>query len=385
MKRIVVVGGGFGGYYALKVLSSELGEKAEVVLVDKSEYFVYLPSLPYLLSGKKKVEDLTESFQAITRRLGASFIKGEVVKVSLDKREITFEDGRTEKYDYLVLAAGATTEYYGIPGSEGTVPAWRLEDYLRMMNELKRGPSRICVAGGGLTGVEVAGELVEVYGPGRVTVVEKMPYLLPTLNNRRASEIAEGFLSSKGVRILKGKGVTEVREGRLVVEGGEEVPCDIVVWALGVRSSPVEIEGKVERVGRGRWVVVQPNLQVPGYSNVYVVGDMSHFAVDSDCAMKMAEEAILQGKTAAKNIVLQERGEKPSATHRPIFLASKPRSLVSLGFNRAILVWEQRALFGRMPYTTKMMIESFVMRDVKGKLAGGLLTSAESTILKTIT
>ncbi|MEM0093535.1 MAG: FAD-dependent oxidoreductase [Thermofilum sp.] len=384
MTRILIVGGGFGGYYAAKTLSSELGDKGEIILVDKSDRFAYLPSLPYILSGKKKVEEISESYQAIARRLRVTFIRGEASLVDIERRKLVLADGREEEYDYLVLAAGATTEYYGIPGSELAVPAWRLEDYLRMIDVLRKNPDRLCVAGGGLTGVEVAGELVEVYGPGKVTLIEKMPNLLPTLNNLKASEVAEKFLSSRGANIVKGKGVVKVAEGEVHVEGGEKIPCDLIIWSLGVRASPIELTGKVERVGRGRWIVVKPNLQIPGYDNVYVVGDLNHFAFDTDCAMKMAEEAILQGKTAAKNIALQVKGGKPVLTHKPIFLASRPKSLVSLGFDKAILVWEKRVSFGKTPYVTKMMIESFVMRDIKGKIAGSFLTTMESRLLKAI-
>ncbi|MEM0087759.1 MAG: FAD-dependent oxidoreductase, partial [Thermofilum sp.] len=149
MTRILIVGGGFGGYYAAKTLSSELGDKGEIILVDKSDRFAYLPSLPYILSGKKKVEEISESYQAIARRLRVTFIRGEASLVDIERRKLVLADGREEEYDYLVLAAGATTEYYGIPGSELAVPAWRLEDYLRMIDVLRKNPDRLCVAGGG--------------------------------------------------------------------------------------------------------------------------------------------------------------------------------------------------------------------------------------------
>jgi NADH dehydrogenase len=386
MARVVVLGGGFGGFYALKTLSSELRGEHELILVDRSERFVYLPSLPYLISRKKSVEDLTERYESIAKRYGARFVKGEAARVDLDARRIELRDGRVLDYDFLIIAAGATTEYYGIPGAEKACPAWRLEDYGRMIEELRKlgEPKNVCVVGGGLTGLEVAGELLEVLGPGRVTIVEKMQMLMPTLNNQRAAEIAERFLESKGARIVKGNGVARVDENELHLERGDRISCDMVIWAVGVRASPVEIQGRVERVGRGGWLRVKQNLQLTSYENVYAIGDINHFAVDSDCAMKMAEEAILQGKTAARNIAMQLRGEKPFLVHRPIFLNSRPKSLVSLGFDRAILVWERRVSFGRTPYLTKMFIEAAVMRDVKGKVAGGLLTSLESSVLKTI-
>jgi NADH dehydrogenase len=386
MARVVVLGGGFGGFYALKTLSSELKGEHELILVDRSERFVYLPSLPYLISRKKSVEDLTERYESIAKRYGARFVRGEAARVDLDARRIELRDGRVLDYDFLIIAAGATTEYYGIPGAEKAYPAWRLEDYGRMIEELRKlgEPKNVCVVGGGLTGLEVAGELLEVLGPGRVTIVEKMQMLMPTLNNQRAAEIAERFLESKGARIVKGNGVARVNENELHLERGDRISCDMVIWAVGVRASPVEIQGRVERVGRGGWLRVKQNLQLTSYENVYAIGDINHFAVDSDCAMKMAEEAILQGKTAARNIAMQLRGGEPFLVHRPIFLNSRPKSLISLGFDRAILVWERRVSFGRTPYLTKMLIEAAVMRDVKGKVAGGLLTSLESSVLKTI-
>jgi len=386
MMRIVVLGGGFGGFYALKTLSSELRGEHDVILVDRSDRFVYLPSLPYLISRKKSVKDLTESYESIAKRYGAKFVRGEAARVDLDARKVELRDGRELEYDYLIIAAGATTEYYGIPGAEKACPAWRLEDYNRMLEELMKlgEPKNVCVVGGGLTGLEVAGELLEVLGPGKVVVVEKMQMLIPTLSNRRAAEIAEKFLASKGAKIIKGNGVVRVDENELHLERGDKISCDMIVWTVGVRAAPIEIQGRVEQVGRGKWLRVRPNLQLANYENAYAIGDINHFAIDSDCAMKMAEEAILQGKLAAKNIALQLRGEKPSLVHKPIFLVSKPKSLISLGFDRAILVWEGRVSFGRTPYLTKMFIEAAVMRDIKGKVAGSLLTSLESSVLKTI-
>jgi len=385
-KRIVVVGGGFGGFYALKTLS-ELGvtKRHEVTLIDRSPRFAYLPSLPYLLSKKKTVEDLTEPFEKITKRLGAKFIQGEFAGVSIRESTVVLGNGDRVPYDYLIIAVGATTEYYNIPGAEQTLASWRLEDYLRIQEELKKHEDkcRVCIAGGGLTGVEVAGELAEVLGGENVTIVEKMPYLMPTLNRPKASEIIEKFLSQKGVRIIKGNGVVEASSSHLKLEDSTTLDCDLVIWSLGVKAPSMAFDQPVKTVKRG-WIAVKPNLQLQDYTNIYAVGDINHFALDSDCAMKMAEEAILQGKTAAKNIAQQLEGKDPTYTHQPIFLASKPKSLVSVGYNTALMVWENRLLFGKMPYISKMLIETVVMRDIKGKIGGGTATKLESTLLRTI-
>lgn len=384
-KKIVVVGGGFGGFYAIKTLKqSEESNSFEVTLIDKNDRFVYLPSLPYLLSGKKTIEDITEPFERISRRLGITFIKGEVEGVSLKNKQVLIKGDGAVEFDYLILSAGAQIEYYGIPGAEKTVPSWRLEDYLELKKLVERNPGEpVCIAGGGLTGVEVAGELAEKLGSNKVILVEKMPHLLPTLNNPKASEVVENFLRASGVKVIKGDGVRQVNDGKLILESGSSLDCAVIVWALGIRANNINFDTPVEVKGRG-WLVVNSKLQLKGFKDVYAVGDINHFDYGGDSAMKMAEEAILQGKTAAKNILRQLNGKDPVYEHKPIFLASKPKTLCSVGFNKAIMVWENKILFGRTPYISKMFIESIVMRDVKGKIGGGVATTLESKILRAL-
>lgn len=384
-KKIVVAGGGFGGFYALKTLrQSNVTEQHEVMLIDPSDRFVYLPSLPYLLSNKKSVEDLTEPFEKITKRFNVAFRKGEVEGVSIKEKQVFLKGGDVVEYDYLVLATGAQIEYYGIPGAEKTLPSWRLEHYLEIQRRLSRqSEPTICIVGGGLTGVEIAGEIAEKYSGKNITIVEKMPNLLPTLNNEKASLVVENFLRSVGINIVKGDGAKRIEDNTLYLESGKSFECDIIIWAVGIRAPSLKFDVPVEIKGRG-WINVNPNLTVKGVESVYAIGDINNFTYDSDYAMKMAEEAILQGKTAAKNIARQLQGLDPIYTHKPIFLASRPKSLCSVGFNKAIMVWENKILFGRTPYISKMLIESVVMRDVKGKIGGGIATSLESTFIKTI-
>jgi len=231
-----------------------------------------------------------------------------------------------------------------------------------------------------LTGVEIAGELVEVLGGENVVIIEKMPFLMPTLNKPKASEVIEKFMAQKGFKIVKGNGVVEASRNHLKLEDSTVLNCDLVIWSVGVKAPTIFFDLPVKTVKRG-WIVVKPNLQLQDYPNVYAVGDINHFALDSDCTIKMAEEAILQGKTAAKNIALQLEGKNPIHTHKPIFLSSKPKSLVSVGFNTALMIWENKLLFGKMPYVSKMFIENIV-RDIKSKIGGGTAAKLESILLR---
>ncbi len=384
MKRIAVVGGGFAGFNAIKTLSKEgVTENNEVVLIDKSDYFVYLPSLPYLLSRKKTVEDLTERLDKIAKRFDAQYIKGELSEVLLSEKKVKLSSGETLNYDFLILALGATTEFFNIPGAENTIPSWRLPHYQTMLQLLEKKPERICVVGAGLTGVEVAGELAEVLGPDKVTIVEKMPYVLPNLKNENASHEAEKILTKHGIKVVKGKGVTKVVDGKLILEDGDKLECDMIIWSVGIRAPNIRFDQKIPVRDRG-WIVVEKNLQVQSCPEVFAVGDINCFAINNDYAMKMAEEAILQGKIAGKNISKILKGEKPDIVHKPIFITSKPRTLVSLGFNIGLLVWNGKVLAGNTPYMGKMLIEKMVMRDIKGEFLGDTLTSLESRVLKLI-
>ncbi len=385
MARIVVVGGGFAGYSALKTLHKRgVTERHEVVLVDPSTHFVYLPSLPYLLTRKKSIDDITASLGDIARRLGATHVRDAVTHVDAESRRLHLESGEALSYDKLIICAGAQPEYYGVPGAETALPAWRLPHYLRIMDRLERGAGRIIVVGGGLTGVEVAGELLERLGPGNVTIIERMDHLLPFLNSRKASEIAWKFLHGKGLEIVLGAGVSSVEDGRgVVLDDGRRLEGDAVIWTVGIRASSISIEPEPQRKGRG-WLEVDDYLRVQGVKDIYAAGDASLFSVDGAYACKMAEEALLQGRTAAVNVALEIAGAKPAERHTPLFRTDRSRTLLSIGFNKGIAVWDSIVFSGGLPYTAKMLIESAVMRDVKGRMLGDLLTGMEVAFIKTL-
>ncbi len=385
MARIVVVGGGFAGYSAIKTLyKHRIPEKHEVILIDPSPHFVYLPSLPYLITGKKTVEDLTVSFKDITGRLSVEYIRGAAKSIDAESKEVLLEGGETISYDKLILCAGAQPEYYGVPGAETAIPAWRLSHYLRILERLKQGARKIIVVGGGLTGVEVAGELLERLGPGNITLVEKMDHLLPFLHNEKVSRIAENYLRDKGLNIILGSGVAGVEDGKIVrLEDGSLLEGDAAIWTVGIRASSLEIKPEPQRKGRG-WLEVDEYMRVKGVEDIYAAGDTALFSVDGAYACKMAEEAILQGKTAAHNVALELNGLKPQKRHQPIFRSDKSRTLLSMGFDNGIAVWDRIVFSGRLPYTAKMLIETVVMRDIRGKPLGGTLSSLEVLFIKTL-
>ncbi len=385
MAEIVIIGGGFAGYSALKTLH-KLGvtDKHNVLLVDPSPKFVYLPSLPYLLTRKKREEEISEPFSRIAERLGAQYLKDAVASVDAEKHVIALGEGEEIGYDKLIVTAGAKPEYYGIKGAESALPAWRLGHYYRILEKIEEGAGSAIVVGGGLTGIEVAGELLEILGPGNVTLVEKMNLLLPALRHEKASRLAREFLEEKGVRIILGRGVAEVEKGRRVIlEDGETLEADLVVWTVGIRAMEIPFTPPPQRSRRG-WLLVDEFMRVRGLRDVYAAGDIASVKVDDAYACKMAEEAILQGRVAARNVAAEISGEKPVAVHRPIFRSDRARTLFSMGFNRGVMVWDKIVHRGRLPFTAKMLIEKVVMSDIKGRPLGGVLSELEILFIKTL-
>ncbi len=360
-KKIVLVGGGFAGVEAvIEYHKEKLEDLADIIWIDKNGRFEYLPALPELISEKVSVEDVTGDLEKFAAKFGVEFHRDTVEEVDLDGRTVKTKSGLTLDYDFLILAVGAEPTFFNIKGRENTYPAYHLDDYLKIIDalrelELSKKP-RIVVVGAGLTGVEVAGELVDYVkkrsAVADIYVVEKVGKAVPFLGNEKASKLVEEYLKSRGVNFLFGKGVTEIKLDGVVLEDGYFLESNMVIWTAGVAPNSLVKNLNLPKKGRG-WVVVKPTIQVEGYEEVYAPGDINCAIFDSDVAMKMAEEAMLQAKVAITNIKRTIEG-KTLVKHRIAFSVRSPKSLISLGGNQAVLVYGRRfAHRGRLPYIIK--------------------------------
>ena len=385
MKRIVIVGGGFAGVAAVRT-ACKLGltRKQEVVLVDDKGVFEYLPSLPYLLSGKKRAEDVSEPLEPFAKRHGVTLVKDEVVEVDLTSNSLRLAKEGSLDYDYLVLAAGGDVEYFGVKGHEYALPAYRLDDYLRIkqaLSAIRESGEKVVVVGGGLTGVEVAGEVAEVLGRGRVVLIEKLSELLPLLGNPEASNAVRELLERIGVNVVTGIGVEEIRKDGVVLENGDYVGAGVVIWSAGIRAARIGFKGELPTRGRG-WVLVDRTLGVRGYDNVYAPGDINCFEEDGVYAMKMAEEAALQAEVSVVNIARSMEGRKP-VEHKAVFTTACPKTLASAG-STGIVVWGKRVAVGKFPLTLKFLLEKAMMSMVRGTPGAGSFLRVESFVLRAL-
>ncbi len=369
--NIVVVGCGFGGVEVVRTLRKEAKE-LDITMIDRKPQFDYQPAYPELLSGKVTPEEISCDLKKFATKIGAGFIHAEVVNIDFKAKKVKLkanaeDEGRDIPYDFLVIAIGAEQTFFGIPGAEKlshTVNT--LNDTIATKNALDKldhsKESSIAVIGAGLTGVEVAGELVDYFKDrgalARIYLVELMPRILPALPKENVAIYVSKFLSDSGVEILTETAVQEVSEGEITFKDGRKLPYDIIIWTAGIKpNSLLEILAVPKVKG---WLKVDFYLRVEGMDDVFAVGDTVYFEREGVRAGQNVEEAEGQGRVAAVNIVRTIKGEKLKR-YRPKNTIQNPRALISLGDGKAV-VYFGGMVFRVFAYRLKKFVEHRYMK-----------------------
>ncbi|MGH9001098.1 MAG: NAD(P)/FAD-dependent oxidoreductase [Acidimicrobiia bacterium] len=326
--RVVIVGAGFGGLAAARALA---GQEVEVTLVDRHNYHTFQPLLYQVATAGLNAADVAHAVRAIFQNQdNLSFRQGDVDGVDWEARHVGVVGGSRLPFDFLVLAAGATTNHFGIPGaSEHGFPLYRLADAVRLRNHVLRcfetvdadpaavddGALNFVVVGGGPTGVEIAGALTELISmvlrkdfrhldvsAARVVIVERLDRLLSTFrepSQRHAREV----LTARGVELRLGEAVEEVTAGAVRLGSGEELRTRTLIWAAGVRANPLG-EHLAVALGRNGRIVVAPDLSVPSHPDAFVVGDLAAIGVGRESRLlpQLAPVATQSGEHAGRQI-----------------------------------------------------------------------------------
>jgi NADH dehydrogenase len=350
-----VVGAGFGG---LAVASELAGAAVSVTLVDRHHFNTFQPLLYQVATAGLNPGDIAYPVRAYVRHHPATdFRRGTVCGVDLDARVVCFEDGGTLGYDYLVLAAGASTNHFGVPGAvEHTRAIYTMEDALAVRGQIfdqleraaaaalgtgGRGTGRsgtggsgtggsgtggselagavaaglsVVVVGGGPTGIEMSGTLAELLAmelgtaypdlarsEARVVLVEMGDRLLGAFHPRLGSYAAR-VLARLGVEVRLSETVSSIDPDKVTLESGEVIPCGLIVWAAGVGAGALASALPLERTRDGR-IAVGSDLRVTGRTNVFAIGDMAG-ALGSDGALlpQLAQPAIQEGRHTGRQI-----------------------------------------------------------------------------------
>jgi len=353
--RVVIVGGGFGGLNAARALRRA---PLRVTLIDRRNHHLFQPLLYQVATAALNPSDIATPIRRILRRQeNTEVVLAEVMGIDVPGKRVLLRDG-VLPYDFLVIATGATHAYFGHDEWAEHAPGLKtIEDAIEIRRRVllsyeaaEREPDAarreewltFVVVGGGPTGVELAGALVEIARhvlardfrridprTARVVLVEAGPRILPAYAPE-LSEKATARLRRMGCEVLLGTPVTQVGAGG-VTAGERRIGSRCVIWAAGVAPSPIarSLGVPLDRVGR---VKVDPDLSVPGAPEVFVIGDLA--AVNDPQGRPipgLAQPAIQGGRHAARQILRTLRGEP-----REPFRYRDKGTLATIGRNAAV-------------------------------------------------
>lgn len=307
--KIVIIGGGFAGIAAAKKLYNKLpfDRSAEIILIDKSEHSVMLPSLPDLAGGRVKTKYLLGD---IRKQLpgGITFLQKEVTKVNLIEKKVYFEDSKI-KYDYLIISSGSKTNFYDKDEEfQKNYKLESLEDALKIQKDFKKFVNEnedvnVVVSGAGFTGLELASSLfhsAKVEGKKvKVSLIERSNRVLPMLSEERSSYVMK-HMRDMGIDFITEDEVLDYKEKKVSLKSGLMIENAFFCWSSGVRMGlPVIGDYTAERDGR---IIVDENLRMPEHPEVFVAGDAAAFKCSSGYIRRAVNFSYMAGQTAGYNI-----------------------------------------------------------------------------------
>jgi NADH dehydrogenase len=337
--EVLVIGAGFAGLEVVRVLA---GEAVHVTIVDKHNFHTFLPLLYQVATAGLEPADVAYPIRTIFGRSGnVAFRHGLVTHVDLERRTAVLGDGAQLRFDHVVFASGAMANYFDVPGAaEHTTPLYTLADARHLRDQLLLSleaaeadddarPLRFVIVGGGPTGVETAGavlELLEVClrkdrmridpAATKVVLVDGSTRLLGGFS-AQASLYARRTLERRGVEVRLGQSVAEVTNDAVRLSNGESIDARIVVWAAGVTAAGTIVEGVGPDPGSSSRVRVDGDLSVPGHTGVWAVGDGA--AVPSgqgeEICPQLAQVAIQSGRHCGQQILNVLAGVPTSTFH----------------------------------------------------------------------
>ncbi len=335
-KTVLILGGGYGGV----ITATDLAKKtdAKIILVDRQDYHLYYPNLYEVASAEEEftsLEQLKHSVALPFARIlpkNVEFVKGTVEKIH-QKENYVQVDGKKLSFDYLVVALGSTSDFFGIPGAqENSVTMKSLTDALNIKNDVQtlveqhredvqKKLIRFVIAGGGFTGVELAGELTNLLEiiswkmnfPGeklQIEIVEGANQLLPGMPAVVSSEVYRR-LRNIGVNVVLNSMITNVAPKQFTLNSGETVNYDLLFWTGGVKSVEIPFEDEVQTDRKHRCMTME-DLTLDGHNNIYLIGDNACVMDQNKSPLpQTATQAIMHAGYVADSIARKLQGKTP--------------------------------------------------------------------------
>ncbi|MER3443289.1 MAG: NAD(P)/FAD-dependent oxidoreductase [Meiothermus sp.] len=385
-KHVVVLGAGFAGLNAVRVLSRE--PSLRVTLVDRNNYHLFQPLLYQVASAGLEAPQIAFPVRAFLRRhKNARFLLGSAEGIDAEAKVLMVE-GKPVPYDYLVVGSGTRTNDFGLPGVAKYGYAMKtLDDAMRIRDRIisageeasrtadpqrRKALMTIVIVGGGPTGVELAGALGEVRRhviprdyPGvdlsevRIILIEGSDRLLDAFAPSLA-RYAQRFLERLGVEVWFGERVVEIRPDGVKLLSGKFIPTFTAIWSAGVTGQG--IPGLPTT--RGNRVATAPELYVPEHPEIYVAGDMNSLEYkDGRPYPQVAPVAMQQGRLAAQNILRHLHGKEQKA-----FRYFDKGNMATLGRNAAVAEVKGLRLTGFPAWAAWLGVHLYYLAGFRNRL-----------------
>ncbi len=368
--KVLIIGGGFAGLECARGLAGD--ERFEVTLVDRTNHHLFQPLLYQVATASLTAPDIARSIRQILEKAkNVTVFMDDISAIKPDRRQALGTSGTHYAYDYLLLAAGARTSFFGNDQWEmhslGLKSLADAQDVRRtVLSNLERAEltddhaerrrlMTVAIVGGGPTGVELAGAFADLVlrslksnfrridtGKLRIILIEGSNEILEAYDPDQ-SEYARQRLKQLGVEVLTGTRVTNVRRGALEFLDGSQLEASAIIWAAGVAASPLTRDLGVP-TDRGGRITPNPDLSVPGHPEIFVAGDLVGMKdIDDQIVPGVAPAAVQMGKHVAKllkeELRLQENGKFLERLHdlRPRFRYLDKGMMAIIGKNHAVV------------------------------------------------
>jgi NADH dehydrogenase len=389
MTKVVVIGGGFGGLSLTRALARS---GVHVTLIDRSNHHLFQPLLYQVAMAGLSPREVAVPIRAVLgRQANAHVLLAEVESVDLEARRVSTHQTAPIDYDYLVVAAGAESSYFGHDEWADAAPGLKdLDDAVEIRRRVllafeaaEREPDETArlrhltfvVIGGGPTGVELAGAIAELASVmlardfrairsnvARVLLVEGGERLLPNLHPELSASAADS-LREIGVEVRTSRRVTSI-DGGGVSCGEERIDASTVLWAAGVRASGLcaKLELEVDRTGRAR---VEADCSLPRHPNVFVIGDAAAFVPHGETRALPGVSAVAmqQGRFVARQIQ-RSLAERPRET----FIYANKGSMATIGRKRAVAELRGFRLSGFVAWLAWLFVHVFYLIDFRNRV-----------------
>ncbi len=364
--HIVIIGGGFGGLYAAQHLKHA---PAQISLLDRRNFHLFQPLLYQVATGGLSPANISAPLRAILKtQKNTSVLLAEVVDIDPKTRTLSFSDGESLNYDYLIVATGASHNYFGNAHWEKHAPGLKtIEDATEIRRRvllafeaaeresdpvLRQAWLRFVVIGGGPTGVELAGALAEIAhetlkdnfrkinpADAEILLIEAGERILAPYAPE-LSEKARLALEKLGARVRLKTAVTDIQAGQITLkyqEQSQELKTQTILWGAGVQASPlgkVLAQGTGVELDRAGRVKVEPDLSLPGHPEIFVIGDLACLIQAGKQVPGVAPAAMQAGKYVAR--LLQQKIHNPQVKTTPFHYLDKG-SMATIGRSLAVV------------------------------------------------